>query len=301
MNTITAVVHTKNSAKTLDLCLQSLAWCTETFVVDMQSTDETLTIAKKYKATTFTVKNEPAFVDPIRNEYLAKVKTDWTIIVDSDEEVSPDLAKKIQEVMMTSGVNGYAIPRLNIIFGKQIEHTGFWPDYIVRLFRTGKGTYPPRVHAQPMVDGKVVYLPAEKQAALIHHHYESIEQFVARMNTYTSAEVVKILEKEKTVQPLQALQAFFGQFFSRFFDQQGYKDGSYGFALSLLLGMYTGISYLKAWETQKSDQVISLGDVEDVVSDACSQTTYWVANESIKQTPNVITKSLLKIRRKLSS
>src|SRR5258708_29144379 len=133
MATITAVVHTRNSEQTLGKCLRSVAWCDEIFVIDMDSSDGTIEIAKKHGAKIFSLRATHAYADPIRNEYLQKVKTDWTIIVDSDEEVPPTLAEKLKELMLVAGVNGYSIPRKNIIFDKWIEHTGYWPDYIVRF------------------------------------------------------------------------------------------------------------------------------------------------------------------------
>lgn len=301
MATITAIVHTKNSAAHLATCLASLTWCDDIWVVDMGSTDETLAIAKKYKASMFVVKSDLPYADPIRNQFLAKVKTDWTLIVDSDEEVPKSLAAKIKEVMMVAGINGYAIPRKNIIFGAFIQHTGFWPDYIIRLMRTGYGKYPPEVHGQPTVEGKMENLPAQEEYALVHHHYRTIEEYVSRLNVYTSLEVEKLVKTGDHYSPLSALQAFFNGFHTRFFAQEGYKDGSYGFTLSLLQAVYPMLAHLKAWEKTKKNEATQLEDVEAVIGDACSGTTYWVSNEELKKKPTPFNKVMLQIRRKLSS
>ncbi len=300
MPTITAIVHTKNSQKTLEKCLASLAWCDEIFVVDMQSSDQTVEIAKKHKAHVFNVKTDVRFADPIRQEYLHKVKTDWTIIVDSDEEVPHTLATKVKEVMVANEADGYNLPRKNIIFDKWIEHTGFWPDYILRLFKTGKGTYPPQIHAQPTVEGVVLNLEAKEDFALIHHHYQNIETFLLRLNVYTSIEA----EKQQALGEAATtdfLQAFFNQFFTRFFAQKGYKDGMYGFVLSLLMGVYTMVVAMKVWEKKKQDVPISLESIEESVTTACSATSYWVANEQIEHEKNLIKRIGLKVRRKMSA
>ncbi|MEP7167031.1 MAG: glycosyltransferase family 2 protein [Candidatus Woesebacteria bacterium] len=295
MSTITAVVHTKNSGKTLETCLHSLRWCDEVFVVDMESTDDTVSIAKKYDATIFHEK-QIKIVEPMRNKYLEKVKTEWTLIVDSDEEVPETLAKKLRQLMMTQGVNAYKLPRANIIFGKWIEHTGFWPDYIVRFFRTGKCTFPPYVHADPIIDGVTETVEAHKEFALLHHHYDSIEQYVMRLNVYTSMEVEK-----QELQSTHFLQAFFDEFYSRFFARQGYKDGSHGLVISLLQAIYMMVVQLKLWEKTKNEMKVSLDDVEATINDACSDAMYWSANERIKTEKNTLKRIGYKIKRKLNS
>ncbi len=295
MSTITAVVHTKNSEKTLDRCLASLAWCDEIFVVDMESSDETLTIAKKHKATIFHEK-QIKFADPIRNKYLEKVKTEWTLIVDSDEEVPETLAERLHQSMMTKGVNGYRIARANIIFGKWIEHTGFWPDYIVRFFRTGKCTYPPYVHGQPVIEGVTETIEARKEYALIHHHYDSIEQYLMRLNVYTSLEVEK-----QELQPTSFLQAFFDEFYRRLFAQEGYKDGTHGLVISLLQAIYMMVVQMKLWEKNKKEIGFSVDDVEATINQACSHSMYWSANEKMKFEHSPFKRLGYKIKRKLNT
>ncbi|PWU24045.1 hypothetical protein C5B42_00815 [Candidatus Cerribacteria bacterium 'Amazon FNV 2010 28 9'] len=304
MPTITALVHTRNSANALETCLQSLQWCNEIWVIDMESSDRTLDIAKKYATKIFKTKAAFDYADPIRNIYIQKVTTDWLLIVDHDEEVPKTLAAKIQTCISIDGINGYQLPRLNIIFGEKVWHTGFWPDYIIRLIRTGKGSYPPQVHGQPIVEGRVEAIEAKEEYALIHHHYPTIESFLSRANIYTSLEVEKILKETKEATPLFALRGFFEQFHTRYFALEGYKDGNVGFSLSLLLGAYTMIARLKAWEKMKQKAQASVGNIEDVeteIAAACSNTSYWVANEKLKEKINPFVKLRLLIKRKLSS
>ncbi len=301
MATITAVVHTRNSDKTLGACLQSLSWCDAVYVVDMGSSDRTLDVAKKYGAKIYNVQTNLPYADPIRNEYLNKVKTDWTLIVDSDEEVPPTLAKKLQELMLAPGVEGYSVPRKNLIFGKWAQHAGYWPDYIVRFFKTGKATYPPQVHSQPIIDGKHEFISPQVDLAFIHHHYQTIFDFMNRLNVYTSLEVEKLTKVKKVWTPLEAMREFFAEFQRRFFQMEGYKDGSLGLTLSLLSSVYQLVSYLKAWEVGKSDDPVSLDDIEVEVTEGCSATSYWVANEQLKENRNIIKKVSLKLRRKMHS
>ena len=306
MATVTAVIHTKNSEKTLDACLRSVAWCDAIFVVDMESTDSTTTIATRYGAKVYAVKvpassGEGMIVEQVRQQFLEKVKTDWTLIVDSDEEVPVTLVAKLRELMMSSGTVAYNLARRNIIFGKKMEYTGYWPDYILRFFRTGQLIHPTEIHVQPIANGKVESLPASDEFALIHHHYQSISEFMDRLNKYTTFEAEKMAKTKSDASPLDALQAFFAQFHTRFFAQQGYKDGSTGFTISLLLAVYSLVATLKVWEKTKNETSINLGNVEATVTDACEATSYWVANEELNSPKNPVQKIGLKIRRKLHS
>lgn len=305
MPTITAIVHTKNSEKTLAACLESLAFCDEIVVVDMQSTDNTKKIARQFHAHLHEVDSNAVFADPIRDEYLKKVRSDWTLIVDSDEEVTTGLATKIRAVIQDPTIDGYRIPRKNIIFGRWIEHTGFWPDYIVRLLRTGKGSYPPTVHSQPTVDGTVADLEPDPACALIHHHYDSVTSFLMRMNVYTTLESEKILAaggnelarwREKSF-----LQSFWDQFATRFFAEQGYKDGTYGCVLSLLMAVYTLVVHIKIWEATKEDLSISLHSIEQSTTTICRSASYWRASELLKDKHTWWRRLSLRLQRKISS
>ncbi len=300
MPTVTALVHTKNSAKTLEKCLRSVQWCDEVFVIDMNRSDDTVEIAKKMKATIF-VESDKKFADPVRNIYLQKVKTDWTFILDSDEEAPLSLSQYLRECMNRNDVNGFRIPRSNIIFGKQLRHSGFWPDYIIRFFRTGTCTYPPYVHAQPEVLGVVEDIPARDEFALLHHHYDSVEQYMMRVNVYTSLEVEARKGKIKAFEP-HFFQAFFGEFFRRFYMQKGYADGMHGFVVSLLQSVYMLVVELKTWEALgKVESPVRYDSVGEDIERACQQRIYWVANEKLSQGGSFISNVWYRCIRKIYS
>ncbi|HSW89836.1 MAG TPA: glycosyltransferase family 2 protein [Patescibacteria group bacterium] len=301
MSNTTAIVHTKNSQETLEQCLKSLHSFADIWVVDSDSSDKSLVIAQKYATKVFKIKTDIPFADPLRNQFLQKVKTEWTLIVDSDEEIPETLAKKLQELSLTQGIAGYRIPRKNIIFGKWIEHTGFWPDYIVRFFRTGTCLYPPFVHAQPVIDGQVGDITALEEYAIIHHHYDTISQYLSRLNTYTSLEVEKDAPADYNLRTANWFSVFFGEFNRRFFADHGYLDGSYGLILSFLQSIYQLVVAMKRWEIKKENESISLRDIESQVNEQCSNVSYWSANEEIKSSKNIFQKVSLMFWRKIHS
>ena len=123
---ISTVVIAKNEEEKIGDCLESLAWADEIVVIDSGSEDKTINIARKHKARIFEVKTRG--YHRWRNEGLARAEGDWVLYVDADERVPPTLRKEIQEIIKKTDFSAFAIPRRNIILGKEMKHGGLWPD-----------------------------------------------------------------------------------------------------------------------------------------------------------------------------
>ena len=178
MSKISVVISAFNEEKNIERCLKSLSFSDEIVFVDNQSTDKTLEIAKKYTKNIFSQKNNSSEIDLQKNYGFEKATSDWILSVDADEEVSKELAKEIKETInKKNSINGYWIPRKNIIFGKFIQNTGWYPDPQLRLFKKGYGKFAKaHVHEPIKLTGESAYLSEH----LIHHHYESISEFLKK-------------------------------------------------------------------------------------------------------------------------
>jgi len=233
MSKVSAVISAYNEEKNIEQCLKSLAFADEIIVVDNSSTDKTAEIAKKYTAKVFSQKNNPAEIDLQKNFGFEKATGDWILSIDADEDVSKELAEEIKSKIKNqkAEINGYWIPRKNIIFGKFIEHTGWYPDPQLRLFKKGKGKYvKAHVHEALKLEGESVYL----KEFIIHHHYETITQFIRRtVDIYAPNEAQDYLDKGYQFSAFDAVRFPLNEFISRFFARKGYKDGFYGLMLSL--------------------------------------------------------------------
>lgn len=242
---ISVIIHTKNAQETVGAALESVAgWAREVIVADMHSADRTREIARQYQAKIITVA-DAQFADPARNEIVNQAKNDWILVVDADESVPESLIPMIAE-RLDKPAEVWMVPRKNLIFGKWIQHAGWWPDYQAHLFRKGRVTWLPEVHRQPEVKGKVDYLPAEERAAKIHLNYANIEDFINRMNTYTSLEIKGTRGKLGD----DPIKAWGDDFLRRYFQNQGYLDQTHGLFLSFLQGFYEATRSLKAWQAQ---------------------------------------------------
>jgi len=280
MANITALVHTKNSAATLESCLKSLDWVDHIVVIDMESQDQSREIAKNYSRNVLT-HPDIGYVEPARAFALSKVTTPWTLILDADEEVSPNLAAALLKIAKRDNGNAaeaYYLPRKNIIFEQWISHTGWWPDYQLRFFKTGQVTWPATLHAVPVITGKSEQLPADESLALIHHNYQTIEQYLDRLNRYTT-----IAAKEKDITTALPL-TFSSEFNRRFFAEQGIRDGAHGLALSYLQSMYQVIVQLKQWQAQGFPDRTHPASLVKEIGKMTDEVKYWLADYHIQQT-----------------
>lgn len=293
---ISAVINTKNSAKTLKETLESVKWADEIVVVDMQSRDETKNIAAKFTDKVFDFK-DTGFVEPGRNFAIFKTTGDWILIVDADEVVPKSLRDKLRS-LEDKDVVAYELPRKNIIFGKWIRHTGWWPDYNTRFFKKGAVEWSDEIHSVPKVEGKIASLPAKERYALVHHHHGSIEEYIKRMNRYTSiaAGQKQTQDAELDNRPLPKI--FFDELFRRYFSEKGFMDKTHGLHLSMLQSMYQALTYLKKWEQDQFNELPQMKDEDwrQIVRDL----NYWLADKKVRESSSLIHTLAWKIRRKLS-
>lgn len=322
---LSVVITAFNEEKKLEACLESVQdIADEIVVVDCSSADKTAAIAKKYTKHVYTQKNDPLHIDLQKNFGFSKATGDWILSLDADERVTPELGKEIKEVLFSNlnlsnphlsplpagrqglpqerkEINGYWIPRKNIIFGKWIEHTGWYPDYQLRLFRNGSGKYTEQhVHEFISVEGETVYLTEP----MIHLNYETVLQFFLRTATvYAPNEAEALLQKKYKFNYVDAIRMPSREFINRFFGREGYKDGLHGLVLSILMAWYHFMIFAYIWEKKNFKEVNNatfLGEIEEETKKSYKEITYWFFNEKIKQSKNVTEKYLLKLKRKLS-
>lgn len=241
---LTAVILAKNEEKNLPSCLKSIFWVDEIVLIDDYSTDKTIEIAKKSEVEVFQRKLDD--FSSQRNFALEKVKSPWVLFIDPDEEVTPELAQEIKQAVKSSEFSGFRFPRKNIIFGKWIKHSGWYPDFQLHLFKKEKGKYVGRVHEQVEIKGKV----GELKNFLIHHNYQSISQYLEKLSRYSSLEAENQIDLGHKFSWKDLIKKPLGEFLRRFFAEEGYKDGVHGLALSLLQAFSELVVYLKIWEKE---------------------------------------------------
>ncbi len=249
---ISVVLITLNEEKNIDRCLGSVRWADEIIVVDSFSSDRTVECARAY--TNIVIQH--AYDGDIRQRErgFALATGDWLFYIDADEEVSPELRQEILGTIADpSAADGYFVPRKVRVFGKWIYHGGWYPDATFRLFR--KGAYraeQAEVHGGFTVPGRKGSLGGE----LFHYTYDTIEQYVAKMNDYTSLQVSNKLSNDPGIRVhwWKLILSPTSHFLRAFFSRKGYKDGVHGFLLAVLGSVYTFSLYAKLWEYRMREQ-----------------------------------------------
>lgn len=298
--TISAAVIAFNEEKHIASCLDSVSWADEVVVIDGSSMDDTAKIAKKAGAKVFTIKNDP-LMKRMMNYAFDKCTSDWIISVDADEKVTPELREEIKSVLKKgTGYAAYFLPRRNMIFDKWIAHTRWYPDYQLRLFRRGKAKFPAKnVHEELEVKGEIGYLTTDIE----HLNYETVEQFIEKLNSYTTYEAEKLIAEGKEVTWTDAIRFPLGEFLSRFFDGKGYLDGLHGLVLSLLQAFYWEVIFAKVWEKQGFWQYGNKNFLEEVAAESRRvswEFNHWLTRETTSPTKKLVRRIKNKIGKSLS-
>ncbi|MBM3205368.1 glycosyltransferase family 2 protein [Candidatus Shapirobacteria bacterium] len=293
MAKISVIINTINEEENLKGCLKSIGWVQEIVVVDMYSEDKTVALAKKAGAKVFFRKFSP-YVEPARNFAISKATGDWILILDPDEEVSPSLAKTLQELSQNSqDLTYFRLPRKNIIFNKWIKHSRWWPDYNIRFFKKGHIRWSEKIHSVPLTRGEGKDLEAKEANAIVHYHYQGIAQYLERMNRYTQVQAQELVESGYKFKWSDIIRKPMGEFLSRFFAGEGYKDGLHGLTLALLQTFSELIKYLKVWEKESFvDQDITA--YRQYFEENINDYLHWEEKSS-----SLIKKIRLKIKKKI--
>ena len=300
MEGISVVINTLNEEENLPRALASIKnLANEVIVCDMESNDATVQIAEKAQAHVYTHKRV-GYVEPARNFAISKATREWILLLDADEEVPKKLADKLKEIAVKPTADYYRIPRKNIIFGSWLKHSRFWPDYNIRFFKKGCVSWNEVIHSVPTTQGNGADLADKEETAILHYNYNSIGQYLDRMNRYTGiqAELLirekhKFLWKDLIEKPTQ-------EFVSRYFAGEGYKDGLHGLAISLLQAFSEIILYMKVWQEEKfMEQSITTREVTIELGKTKKELDWWLTEIGIKS-KDFLSSLPLRIMRKLS-
>ncbi len=293
---ITAWNEEKNIARAIS---SAKVIADEIVVIDTESTDKTAEIAKKLGAKVYGHKNT-GIVEPVRNFSVTKARGDWIFLLDADEEISQSLSEEIKSVAKKNQADYFRIPRKNIIFGKWIHSSHWWPDYVYRLFKKGSITWDSTIHSIPYTRGIGHDFPADEEHALIHHHYETISQFVDRLNRYTDYQLELVLSKGHNFNWTDIIDKPIAEFLTQYFARKGHTQGFHGIAIAGLQAFSELVLYLKLWQqTEYISQSVTPSQLEAEFNKKLGEWKWWSYQAKIDEA-NFLIKPFLKLLRKLS-
>lgn len=242
MPRLSAIVITKNEAGKIVACLESLAFCDERIVVDSGSSDDTVALAQAAGARVVT--HDWQGFGAQKNFALSQAAGDWVLSLDADERVTPALAAQISAAVAAGQVDGYEMPRLSTFCGRPMRHSGWYPDYVLRLFRRDKARFSDDlVHERVVCAGSVRRL----SEPLIHHPVERLEDALSRMDRYSTAGADMIVGKGRKVSFMTGILRGWWSFVRTYILRLGFLDGKEGFLLAVANAEGTYYRYMKAW------------------------------------------------------
>jgi len=241
---ISVVVITKNEQASIGRCLASIRWADEIVVVDSGSTDLTVDLCRATAAKITVTSDWPGFGSQ-KNRALDLATGDWVLSLDADEWVTPALAAEIGSAIARSDAPaGFELPRLSSFCGRAMRHSGWWPDYVARLFQRGRARFSEDlVHERLVVDGRVARLTEPLQ----HESFRSLEEVIDKMNRYSSLGARMRAERGKGGSVAGAVAHGIWAFLRTYLLRAGFLDGREGFVLAVANAEGTYYRYLKTW------------------------------------------------------
>lgn len=242
---LSVTIITKNEAHHIGRCLESVAWANEIIILDSGSDDNTLEICKHYTANVFST-DWPGFGIQ-KQRALDKAREDWVLSIDADEQVSPQLRAEIERVIKDNQFDAFEIPRLSNYCGKTIKHGGWWPDYVLRLFKREKGQFSlDVVHERVIVNGEI----AKLTQPLLHEAFINSAEVLHKINSYSTLGAQKLHAAGKTTSLGAAISKGLWAFIRTYFLKAAFLDGSHGFRLAISSAEVAYYKYIKLIELQ---------------------------------------------------
>ncbi len=244
MSSLSVIIITKNEERNIADCLASAAFADEIIVVDACSTDRTVEIAQKYTAKVYVVPWQGYAAN--KTIALNYCQSEWVLWLDADERVPADLASEIKKWLAAQPrQNGFSVARRAFFLGRWIKHCGWYPGYVLRLFRRTCARFNDHlVHEGVEITGEQGYL----QAPLDHYTDRDLEHYLNKFNHYTSLAARDMHRRNRRASLIDFLLRPPIMFIKMYFFKLGFLDGVEGFMLCLLSANYVAAKYAKLAE-----------------------------------------------------
>jgi glycosyltransferase involved in cell wall biosynthesis len=253
---ISACIVTYNEEKMIEECLQSLHWVDEIIIIDGESSDKTVEIAKKYTSKIYIEENQ--YNPEInKNKCIDRAINDWVFVIDADERVTNELIYEIKQLELDkNNIIGFNIPMKNFWRDKWLQHGGFYPKKHLRLFNRKYVKYNAvTVHNGMSIHGET----ADLSNHMLHFAFMDVFECVEKMNKYSEVEANSMMLNPRNGYYWKMFYVPFRYFVKSYILKRGYKDGFEGFAVSILSVITYFMHYLKYIDKLKADSKNRIG------------------------------------------
>ncbi|HTK83092.1 MAG TPA: glycosyltransferase family 2 protein [Bacteroidota bacterium] len=246
---LSVIIITRNEERNIAECLRSVDWAGDIVVVDADSSDKTVELARKSTEKVFVRKWEgyaaaKAFA-------MSQTSNEWVLWLDADERVTPDLRDEIQSLLAAPEFRAYEVARRAYFLGKWIRHCGWYPGYVIRLFEKKSVRFSDsNVHESIVFQGSVGRLSND----LLHYTDDTLFHYTAKLNRYTSLAAADLKKKGTEFSLLGVVARPPFMFFKMYILKRGFLDGRHGLVLSLLSSGYVFTKYAKLWQGGRANR-----------------------------------------------
>ncbi|MCH7548891.1 MAG: glycosyltransferase family 2 protein [Candidatus Krumholzibacteriota bacterium] len=239
---ISTILITRDEEKDIERCLKSVRpFSDEIIVVDSGSTDRTVEIARAHDARV--IEHEWLGYGPQKQLALEEAAQPWVFSIDADEVVTPALCQEIQTV--ARDCDGYEVARRVWYMGRWIRHSGWYPRYVIRLFRRDRGSFTgDAVHESVRIRGRTRRLRED----LLHYSYRDVDDHMERINDFTTLAATQMFGRGRRSGLIRMVVTPWLQFHKVYILRRGFLDGFAGLVIALLHSMYVFLKHAKLRE-----------------------------------------------------
>ncbi len=243
---LSVTIITKNEESHIRQCLEAVKWAGEIIVLDSGSADETVAICRKFTQHVYETDWQGFGIQ--KQRALNKATGDWVLSIDADEIITPELRAEIEQAITQNPHDAFFIPRHSSYCGKFIKHSGWTPDYVLRLFRREAGFFSNDiVHERVVVKGNIGFL----KSPILHYSYTDLAEVLRKMDSYSTLGAKQLYEKNAQSSLSKALLKGLWTFFRTYVLRLGFLDGQHGLMLAIYSAETSYYKYLKLWELRK--------------------------------------------------
>ncbi len=264
MATLSVVVITRNEQDNLGPCLESVPFADEIVIVDDESEDATLQIARRYTDRVFHRKLDR--FGRQKQFAIEQATCDWILVLDADERLTPELAEEIRAALQQDdrAVDGYFMRRRTWLHGQAVTFSGWYKCCHLRLFRSGRARYVDRrVHEYPELED------ASRSAKLLHpiehYTYASDAAFVAKLERYSRLAALDWYDAGRRAHWLTAPWYFAivpaAAWIREYVVQKGYRGGRIGLRIATMSARADLMTARQLWRLKRISRPRRAGSV----------------------------------------
>src|SRR3989339_985927 len=249
---ISVIILTKNEERNIKKAIKSVSFCNEIIVIDDDSTDKTIELAKSEGAKVYERKSNGDFAAQ-RNWAMEKAIHDWILYIDADEAISIELRKEIADIKMNFQHSAYLIKRRDYWWSREMKYgeTQKARSYgIIRMMKKGSGTWMGKVHEEFEV--KSATNETHRLNGYIDHYpHPTLREFIEEINYYSSLRAKELKEQKIAASIFSTIFFPFFKFILTYFLYLGFLDGPPGFAYAFMMSFHSFLVRAKLYQYTK--------------------------------------------------